>query len=58
MGWFMQPVRDSTNSHNELPPPVDGMVERFHRQLKAAIMAHESMDNYTTFRFTWRSFRR
>ena len=41
----MQAVRDSTKSHNELPPPIEW---RFHRQLKAAIMAHESPKPWTT----------
>ena len=39
----MQPVRDSTKSHNELPPPV----ERHGRTLKAANMAHESPNPWT-----------
>ena len=43
----MQPVRDSTKSHNELPPPVERHGQRFHRQLKAAIMAHESPNPWT-----------
>ena len=29
-------------------PQLNGMVERFHRQLKAAIMAHESPNPWTT----------
>ena len=40
-------MRDSKKSHNELPPQSNGRVERFHRQLKAAIMAHESPNPWT-----------
>ena len=35
-------------SHHELHPQSNGMVERFHRQLKAAIMAHGSPNPWTT----------
>ena len=37
-------VRNRTTSYN---PQSSGMVERFHRQLKAAIMAHESPNPWT-----------
>ena len=43
----MQPVRDSTNRTTSYHPQSNGMVERFHRQLKAAIMAHESPNPWT-----------
>ena len=36
-------IRNRTSYH----PQSNGMVERFHRQLKAAIMAHESPDPWT-----------
>ena len=38
-------VRNRTTSYH---PQSNGMVERFHRQLKAAIMAHESPNPWTT----------
>ena len=38
-------VRIRTTSYH---PQLNGMVERFHRQLKAAIMAHESPNPWTT----------
>ena len=38
-------VRNRTTSYQ---PESNGMVERFHRQLKAAIMAHESPNPWTT----------
>ena len=38
-------VRNRTTSYH---PQLNGMVERFHRQLKAAIMAHESHNPWTT----------
>ena len=38
-------VRNCTTSYH---PKSNGMVERFHRQLKAAIMAHESSNPWTT----------
>ena len=38
-------VRNRTTS---FPNQSNGMVERFHRQLKAAIMAHESPNPWTT----------
>ena len=38
-------VRNHTTSYH---PQSNGMVERFHRQLKAAIMAHESPNPWTT----------
>ena len=38
-------VRNCTTSYH---PQSNGMVERFHRQLKAAIMAHESPNPWTT----------
>ena len=37
-------IRNRTTSYH---PQSNGMVERFHRQLKAAIMAHESPDPWT-----------
>ena len=37
-------VRNRTTSYQ---PQWNGMVERFHRQLKAAIMAHESPNPWT-----------
>ena len=37
-------VRNRTTSYH---PQSNGMVERFHRQLKAAIMAHESPNPWT-----------
>ena len=37
-------IRDRTTSYH---PQSNGMVERFHRQLKAAIMAHESLNPWT-----------
>ena len=37
-------VRNRTTSYH---PHANGMVERFHRQLKAAIMAHESPNPWT-----------
>ena len=47
----MQPIRDS-QKQNELPPSVEwhgrAFPQRFHRQLKAAIMAHESPNPWTT----------
>ena len=46
-------VRNRTTSYH---PQSNGMVERFHHQVKAAIMAHES-PNPITLR-TWRSFHR
>ena len=58
---FMQPVRDSTKSHNELPPPVERHGRTFSPSVKSShygTRVTESMDNYTTFRFTWRLFRR
>ena len=38
-------TRNRTTSYH---PQSNGMVERFHRQLKAAIMAHESPNPWTT----------
>ena len=38
-------VRNRTTRYH---PQSNGMVERFHRQLKAAIMAHESQNPWTT----------
>ena len=38
-------IRNRTTSYH---PQSNGMVERFHRQLKAAIMAHESPNPWTT----------
>ena len=38
-------VKNRTTSYH---PQSNGMVERFHRQLKAAIMAHESSNPWTT----------
>ena len=38
-------VRNRTTSYH---PQSNGMVERFHRQLKTAIMAHESPNPWTT----------
>ena len=38
-------VRNNTTSYH---PQSNGMVERFHRQLEAAIMAHESPNPWTT----------
>ena len=38
-------TRNQTTSYH---PQSRGMVERFHRQLKAAIMAHESQNQWTT----------
>ena len=38
-------VRNSTTSYH---PQSNGMFERFHRQLKAAIVAHESPNPWTT----------
>ena len=38
-------VRNRTASYH---PQSNGMVERFHRQLKAAIMAHEPPNPWTT----------
>ena len=38
-------VRNRTTSYH---PQTNGMVKRFHRQLKAAIMAHESPNPWTT----------
>ena len=38
-------VRNRTTSYH---PQSNSMVERFHRQLKAAIMAHESPNPWTT----------
>ena len=37
-------IRNRTTSYH---PHLNGMVERFHRQLKAAIMAHESPNPWT-----------
>ena len=37
-------VRNRTTSYH---PQSNGMDERFHRQLKAAIMAHESLNPWT-----------
>ena len=37
-------IRNRTTSYH---PQLNGMVERFHRQLKAAIMAHESPNPWT-----------
>ena len=37
-------IRNRTTSYH---PQSNGMVERFHRQLKAAIMAHESPNSWT-----------
>ena len=37
-------IRNRTTSYH---PQSNGMVERFHRQLKAAIMAHESPNPWT-----------
>ena len=37
-------VRNRTTSYH---PQSNGIVERFHRQLKAAIMAHESLKPWT-----------
>ena len=49
-------VRNRTTSYH---PEANGMVERYHRQLKAAIMAHESPNPWTiTVPSVWRSFRR
>ena len=38
-------TRNRTTSYH---PQSDGMVERFHRQLKAAIMVHETLNLWTT----------
>ena len=38
-------IRNRTTSYH---PQSNGMVKRFHRQLKAAIMAHESPNQWTT----------
>ena len=38
-------VRNRTTSYH---PQSNGMVEPFHRQLKASIMAHESLNPWTT----------
>ena len=37
-------IRNRTTSYH---PQSNGMIERFHRQLKAAIMAHESTNPWT-----------
>ena len=45
-------IRNRTTSYH---PQSNGMVERFHRQLKAAIMAHESPNPWTiTLRSTFK----
>ena len=38
-------TRNRTTSYH---PQANGMIERFHRQLKAAIMAHETRNPWTT----------
>ena len=55
MGWFIQPVRDSTKLHNKLPPPVERHGRTFSPSVKSShygTRVTESMDNYTTFCFT------
>ena len=57
----MQPVQDSTKSHNELPPPVERHGRTFSPSVRSShygTRVIESMDNYTTFHFTWCLLRR
>ena len=48
----MQPVRDSTKAHNELPPPVERHGRTFSLSVKSShygTRVTRSMDRYTTF---------